>query len=101
MSEKRTASRIPLDHSVPLVIEDEAIDGLLVNLSTTGALFSFHGDERDKVDPTVLGLDGSFTIKPKGKPARLYTGELVRYFVRDDVPYVALRFWNKYTEQAE
>ncbi|MCK4515111.1 MAG: PilZ domain-containing protein, partial [Spirochaetaceae bacterium] len=53
MSEKRTASRVHLDHPVTLVIEDESISGLLVDLSTTGALFSFDGDGREKVDPTV------------------------------------------------
>ena len=101
MSEKRTATRVHLDYPVTLAIEDEPILGLLVDLSTTGALFSFDGEERDKVDPTVLGLDGSFTIKPKGKPARLYTGELVRFYIRDGVPHVALRFWHKYKEIAE
>lgn len=101
MSEKRTATRVHLDHPVSLVIEDEPVAGRLVDLSTTGALFSFDGDERDSVDPSVLGLDGSFTIKPKGKPARLYTGELVRFYVRDGLSYVALRFWHKYQEKAE
>ena len=61
----------------------------------------FDGDERDSDDPSVLGLDGSFTIKPKGKPTRLYTGELVRFYVRDGLSYVALRFWHKYQEKAE
>ncbi len=101
MSEKRTATRVYLDHPVALAIEDESIPGLLVDLSTSGALFSFDGDEREKVDPSVLGLDGSFTIKPKGKPARFYTGELVRFYTRDGLSYVALRFWHKYTEKAE
>ena len=98
MKEKRTAPRVHLDHPIPLVIEDEPIGGRLVDLSTTGALFSFEGEARDHVDPGVLGLDGSFTIKPKGRPARLYTGELVRFFVRDGATHVALRFWKKYTE---
>ena len=100
MDNKRTALRVFLDHPVALTIEDESITGRLVNLSTTGALFSFDGDERDRVDPSALGLDGSFTIRPKGKPARLYTGELVRFYIRDDLSYVALRFWHKYTEIA-
>ena len=98
MNEKRTAPRVHLDHPVSLSIEDEQIGGRLVDLSTAGALFSFEGEARDRVDPGVLGLDGSFTIKPRGRPARLYTGELVRFFVRDGLYYVALRFWKKYTE---
>jgi len=101
MNEKRTATRVHLDYPVGLTIEDESITGLLVDLSVTGALFSFGGDEQDSVDPSILGLDGSFTIKPKGKPARLYTGELVRFYIRDGVSYVALRFWHKYREIAE
>lgn len=98
MDEKRSASRIPIDRPVNLTIEDEPISGRLIDLSSTGALFSFDGEEREKVDPTILGLDGSFVIKPKGKPARLYTGELVRFYVRDALSFVALRFWTKYKE---
>jgi hypothetical protein len=101
MNEKRTATRVHLDYPVDLVIEDEPIAGQLVDLSTTGALFSFDGDERASVDPTILGLDGTFTIKPKGKSTRRYTGELVRYYVRDGIPYVALRFLQKYKETAD
>ena len=101
MNDKRTAARIHLDHPVALVIDDETITGRLVNLSSTGALFSFDGDERHKVDPGILGLDGTFKIKPKGKNTRLYTGELVRFFVRDGLSFVALRFWNTYKEVSE
>lgn len=101
MNNKRTAERVPIDHSVALSVEDDSITGCLVNLSTTGALFSFDGDERTMVDQSILGLDGSFKIRPKGKPARLYTGELVRFYVRDGLSYVALRFWSKYQEIAD
>ena len=98
MDDKRTARRVPIGHQVALVVEDEPITGTLVNLSVTGALFAFEGETREEVDPTILGLDATFTIKPKGKPARLYTGELVRFYVREERSYVALRFWNKYKE---
>lgn len=101
MNDKRTATRVHLDYPVALVIEDEPIAGQLVDLSTTGALFSFDGDERASVDPTILGLDGTFTIKPKGKPTRRYTGELVRYYVRDGISYVALGFLQKHEETAD
>jgi PilZ domain-containing protein len=101
MNNKRTAERVPIDHTVSLTVDGDPIPGRLVNLSSTGALFSFGGDERTMVDQSMLGLDGTFTIKPKGKPARLYTGELVRFYVRDGCSCVALRFWNKYKEIAE
>jgi PilZ domain len=101
MNNKRTAERVPINHQVALTVEDDSITGRLVNLSKTGALFSFDGDERDMVDQSILGLDGTFTIKPKGKPARLYTGELVRFYVHDGLSWIALRFWTKYKEIAE
>lgn len=98
MTEKRTASRIPVDHPVPLTIDDEIIEGCLVNLSQVGALFAFEGDRRFDVDQSLLGLDGTFRIKPKGKKIRLYTGELVRFYIQDETSYLALRFWQKPVE---
>lgn len=98
MNDKRTAKRIHLDHPVALKIDDESVTGRLVNLSSTGALFAFEGEARSSVDPSVLGMDGSFRIRPKGKPMREYTGELVRFYVREQTSFVALRFWSKYRE---
>jgi hypothetical protein len=101
MNEKRTAARIPLDHPVSLVVDGESIRGKLVNLSHAGALFSFDGDERSRVDQSLLGFDGSFRIKPKGRNTRLYTGELVRFYVRDDLSYIAILFRESYKEIAD
>jgi hypothetical protein len=98
MDNKRTAKRIPVEHPVALQIDDDTVQGTLKNLSTTGALFSFEGDARELVDSSVLGLDASFRIRPKGKPTRLYTGEMVRFYVREGKTYVALRFWSRYKE---
>lgn len=102
VNEKRTASRIPVNHHpVPLSIEDETITGRLVNLSNAGALFAFSGDERYQVEPALLGLDGSFKIKPKGRKTRLYTGEIVRFYVHNEQSFLALRFWKRPTELDE
>lgn len=100
MKEKRTAPRTPLNHPTTLRIEDDPVQGVLVDLSSTGALFVVEGEEQAKIDPGVLGLEASFVIKPKGKPLRRYTGELVRFFTRDDRSHIALRFWKGFEEIA-
>ena len=49
----------------------------------------------------TVSVDYRKGIKPKDKPARLYTGEMVRFYVRDERSYVALRFWAKFREVAD
>jgi hypothetical protein len=98
MKEKRTATRIQVNHPLVLHLEDDEVHGVLVDLSVSGALFIVEGAQQSKVDPDILGMDGWFIIKPRGKPARKYTGELVRFFTRDGKSYIALRFWQRYVE---
>ena len=98
MKEKRSAGRISVNHTVTLRVDDDQITGLLSDLSKVGALFVVEGTEQEKLDPEVLGLDASFVIKPKGKPARRYRGEIVRYFIRDGKTHLALRFWKGFEE---
>jgi hypothetical protein len=98
MNEKRTANRIKINHPVTLRVEDDPVEGVLFDLSRVGALFIVDGAEQEKLDPEVLGLEASFVIKPKGKAARRYMGEIVRFYLRDGKTHVALRFWRPFEE---
>jgi len=98
MEERRETNRVELNHPITLRVDKLQLSAVLVNLSPQGALVSIDQAESDRIDSSVLGLDASFMIKPKDKPTRTYTGELIRFYFRDNVPYVALRFWTPYDE---
>ena len=98
MAERRDTSRVELNHPISLQIDDQQISGTLCNLSAQGALVAVSEKDSDRIDADLLGQDAKFVIKPKGQPARKYTGELIRFYFQDDTPYVALRFWKSYEE---
>jgi hypothetical protein len=98
MNEKRTAARIKINHPVTLRIDGDSVVGVLSDLSKAGALFVVDEADRDKLDSEVLGLDATFVIKPRGKLARRYTGEIVRFYLRDGKMHIALRFWKPFEE---
>ena len=97
MEERRESARVSINHSITLEIDDQSVKATLCNLSPQGALVALDGEDHD-VDAGVLGLDATFVIKPKGRPPRKYTGELIRFYFQDNTPYVALRFWKPYVE---
>lgn len=100
MQERRDKSRVDLNHPISLQIEDQQVRGTLCNLSLQGALVALGEENADEVDADLLGLEATFVIKPKGQTARKYTGELIRFYFQDNIPYVALRFWKPYQELA-
>ena len=96
MSERRQTPRDKTSVSCILEVEGRSIAGTLVNLSDHGALFRLESSG-DGITNDDLGLDASFVLGST-RPARRYTGEMIRrYHLGGDV-YVALRFWRKYQE---
>jgi hypothetical protein len=50
------------------------------------------------VSTEILGKDAVFLLKVKGKPAREYTGEVIRFYLKGGEKHFALRFWEPYRE---
>ncbi len=101
MNEKRSATRIKVNHAVTLHVDGDAVDGVLSDLSSVGALFAMDGANQQQLDPELLGLEATFVIKPKGKPARRYRGEIIRFYMREGKTHLALRFWKPFEELTE
>ena len=100
MEDRRDTSRVEINHPISLKIDDQQVAATLCNLSAHGALVALAEDD-DSVDSSVLGLEATFVIKPKGQATRKYTGELIRFYFQNNVPYIALRFWKPYVEVAD
>ena len=98
MRERRTAKRISINRKIEVDLDGTLIDAVIINLSTTGALFGLSDGNSDKLTKRDLGREVSFKIKPKNRPTRKYTGEILRIYFQDEILHFALGFWEKYVE---
>ncbi|MBN1835312.1 MAG: PilZ domain-containing protein [Spirochaetales bacterium] len=101
MRERREARRVDVNTAVDLSVEGMVVRGEMVNLSDDGALFRIGETDAGKVSTTDLGKQATFVLKLKSTPDREYTGEIIRFFYKDDDKHIALRFWRKYRELPE
>jgi hypothetical protein len=101
VSDRRESPRERLDVGCTLTIGARAVLATLVDLSEVGALFRLAPTRGNRVSDEVsdddLGQDARFLLTTV-KPARRYTGEIIRRFYRDGAHYIALRFWDPYEE---
>lgn len=97
MVNRRSTPRVVVDRPCTLSVDGRAVPGQLLDLSEEGALFRLANAGSDTVSNDDLGMDASFLLS-SFSPARQYTGELIRLFIRDNARFVALRFWKKYKE---
>ncbi len=97
MVNRRSTSRVVVDQPCTLSLNGRDVPAQLLDLSEEGALFRIANAGHDTVSNDDLGMDASFLLSSFA-PARQYTGEMIRLFIRDGARFVALRFWKKYKE---
>ncbi len=98
MLDRRDRQRLEIKTPVTLSVEDLNVKTQIVNFSDDGALFEIAAVDEEKVSSEDLGKEASFVLKVKSGPDRKYTGEIIRFFFKLDVKYIALRFWDRYEE---
>lgn len=98
MRERRQWKRHEFDYPVILQMRDCSIRARLLNLSVGGAFFRNEQDAERVLGDDYLGTHAQFVIKPKGKAARKYTGEVIRLYYRNRREHIALRFWERFKE---
>ncbi len=79
-------------------VEGTVVNATIIDLSLTGALFALADGDSGALTKADLGREVSFKIKPKDRPTRKYTGEILRIYFKGEVLHFALRFWKKYVE---
>ena len=96
--ERRDARRVDINTPVTLCVEDFEVNTWMVNYSEHGALFRVDAKDQERVTTNDLGKEATFVLKVKSKSDREYTGEIIRFFIRGEDKYIALRFWDGYEE---
>ena len=97
MVNRRSTPRVVVDQACTLSVNGRDVTAQLLDLSEEGALFRLANEGRNTVSNDDLGMDTSFLLS-SFSPARQYTGEMIRLFIRDGARFAALRFWKKYKE---
>jgi hypothetical protein len=97
MMERRNTTRVAVNAPCTFSIDGRDVHAHLVDLSDQGALFRVGSGTPPDVTTDDLGMEATFTLR-SSKPARQYTGEMIRLFNRGPERFVALRFWKKYRE---
>jgi hypothetical protein len=97
MLERREAQRVPLKEECLLSIEGRRVRAQIENLSDQGCLARIVDPTEGSISDTDLGLQATFVLRTV-KPARQYTGEIIRRYYTDGANYIGLRFWKKYRE---
>ena len=97
MVNRRSTPRVVVDKPCTLSVSGREVSAWLVDLSEEGALFRLANAGQNTVSNDDLGMDASFLLS-SFSPARQYTGEMIRLFIRDGSRFVALRFWKRYKE---
>ncbi len=98
LRERRESGRINVDTPLKITVAQRVVMARLINLSRHGALLSLAPADEQKVSDLDLGSDARFLIKPRERPAREYTGEIIRLYYRGGMKCIALRFWESYRE---
>ena len=96
--EKRESPRRGTDVPVRVTVRDREVVCRLLNLSTDGALLRVDAVHEGELTDEDLGEDAQFVLRVRSSADRLYTGEIIRLFYKDESKCVALRFWETYRE---
>lgn len=99
MEERRESPRTVMNVGCVLSVGDRQVPATLVDLSDTGALFRIAPSAPETVSVDDLGSEAIFTLVVV-TPARRYTGEIIRRYLRGGAVHIALRFWDPYEELA-
>ena len=94
MRERRSTRRITVNQTVTVNMEGTSLSTTLIDISIDGALLVISAEDVGQVDDSDLGREVVFRLRIK-KQVRLYTGEVIRFFYKDDNLHLALRFWQK------
>lgn len=98
MEERRGKTRVRVNRPVSISLDGLTLDTLMLDLSDDGALLRVSPAHRVKVSTMDLGKQATFVVRIKGGSHRRYTGEVIRFFIKDEDKYFALRFWEGYQE---
>lgn len=97
MEERRESPRTVMSVGCVLSVDNREVPATLIDLSETGACFRLSPVASRSISPDDLGLEATFTLSVV-TPARRYTGEIIRRFLKGGVPHIALRFWEPSVE---
>jgi len=98
MVERRDKTRVRVDTPVSISLDGIQLNTHMVDLSEDGALLRVGPDCREQVSTMDLGKDATFVVRVKGRSSRKYTGEVIRFFIKGEDKFIALRFWEGYQE---
>lgn len=98
MIERREKIRIRVNTPVVISLEGQQLNTHMMDISADGSLLRIDPACRAQVSTKDLGKEATFVVRVKGGASRKYTGEVIRFFVKDDDKYIALRFWEGYQQ---
>lgn len=88
---------MPVGEECVLFIGTRRLEVVVENLSVQGCLVHVREPSRNAVTDADLGQEAVFVLS-SARPARRYTGEIIRRYFVDGADHFALRFWKKYEE---
>ena len=97
MKERRESPRRPVREPCDLTIEKRRLRVTIENLSDRGCLVHVAQPAEGAVSDADLGEEAVF-VASSFRPARRYTGEIIRRYYANGADHFALRFWRKYEE---
>ncbi len=97
MRERRESPRRPVREACELTIHKRRLLVTVENLSDRGCLVHVTQPAEGAVSDTDLGEEAVFVVS-SFRPARRYTGEIIRRYHANGADHFALRFWRKYEE---
>ena len=97
MKERRESPRRPVSEPCELTIDRRRLLVTIENLSDRGCLVHVSQPGEGAVSDADLGEEAVFVISSV-RPARRYTGEIIRRYYANGADHFALRFWKKYEE---
>lgn len=98
--ERREKQRARVDTPLLISVDGQQLKTQMLDMSEHGTLLRIDASCRDRVTTQDLGKDASFVVRVKGGASRKYTGEIIRFFVKGQDKYIAVRFWEGYQELA-
>ena len=93
MLERRSKKRVAITAPITLCVDELEIHTRMINFSDDGALFEVYNEDREKISTDDLEKEATFVLQMKDGTKREYTGEIIRFFFKGEVRYIALRFW--------
>jgi hypothetical protein len=98
MIERREKKRIQVDTPLVISLDGVQLNTRMIDMSEDGSLLRIEPECREQVSTLDLGKEASFVVRIKGGSNRRYTGEVIRFFVKGEDKFIALRFWEGYEE---